>query len=89
MSLVGHLDCQQTTVFVCFARVIARASNQVNLPWFAYTNVPGMISFSPVSGTLAPGQSVLVTIRVPFNACAHGLFFFQGPANTHTITWAC
>jgi hypothetical protein len=30
-----------------------------------------------------------VTITVPFNACTPGLFFFQGPVNTHTITWAC
>jgi len=37
----------------------------------------------------APGQSVLVTITVLFNDCTPGLFFFRGPINTHTITWAC
>jgi hypothetical protein len=31
----------------------------------------------------------LVTITVPFTACTQGLFFFRGPINTHTITWAC
>lgn len=89
MSIVGHLDCNKGATYVCFARVLSRASNQRNLNWFASTNVPGHIFFSPSGGTLAPGQSVLVTIDVPFNACTQGLFFFHGPINTHTITWAC
>ena len=89
MSIVGHLDCNRNGAFVCFARVLSGASNQSDLHWLAYTNVPGGIAFSPVSGVLAPGQSVLITITVPFTACTPGLFFFQGPINTHTITWAC
>ncbi len=90
MSFVGHLDCSQSNGdFVCLARVLSEANAQSNLNWFAYTNVPGGVTFSPARGTLAPGQSVLVTIFVPLHACTHGLFFFQGPINTHTITWAC
>jgi len=89
MSLVGHLDCQKNGAFVCLARVLSGSNNQSNLHWTAFTNVPGHIVFSPSSGVLAPGQSVLVTITVPFTACTPGLFFFQGPVNTHTITWAC
>ena len=89
MSIVGHLDCNKNGAFICFARVLSRTSNQSNLHWFAFTNVPGQITFSPSSGVLAPGQSVLVTITVPFNACTPGLFFFRGPTNTHTITWDC
>ena len=89
MSIVGHLDCNKNGAFICFARVLSRTSNQSNLHWLAFTNVPGQITFSPSSGVLAPGQSVLVTITVPFNACTPGLFFFRGPINTHTITWAC
>jgi hypothetical protein len=69
--------------------VLSSSSNQSNLHWIAFTNVPGGVTFNPASGVLAPGQSVLVTITVPFNACTPGLFFFQGPINTHTITWAC
>ncbi len=89
MSIVGHLDCQKNGAYICLAEVLSRSSNQSNLNWFAYTNVPGHIVFSPSRGVLAPGQSVLVTITVPFTACTQGLFFFQGPINTHTITWAC
>lgn len=90
MSIVGHLDCTRTTVYVCQAAVIAEASNQRSLRWSAATSVPGgHIGFSPASGALAPGQSVLVTISVPLSDCAPGLFIFQGPANTHTISWAC
>ena len=89
MSIVGHLDCQKKGVFVCLARVLSRSTNQGDLQWSAFTNVPGNIGFSPVGGILAPGKSVLVTITVPFSACTPGLFFFRGPVNTHTITWAC
>ncbi len=89
MSIVGHLDCKKTTTFTCFARVLSRSDNQSALNWSAFTNVPGGITFSPASGALAPGQSILVTIIVPTNACTPGLFFFRGPINTHTITWAC
>ena len=89
MSFVGHLDCQKNGAFVCLARVISDPNNQSNLHWSAFTNVPGNIGFSPVSGILTPGQSVLVTITVPLNSCTPGLFFFRGPVNTHTITWAC
>ena len=89
MSIVGHLDCQKKGVFVCLARVLSRSTNHGDLHWSAFTNVPGNIGFSPVSGILAPGQSVLVTITVPYSACTPGLFFFRGPVNTHTITWAC
>ncbi len=89
MSIVGHLDCNKNGAFVCFARVLSSSSNQSDLHWSAFTNVPGNIAFSPVGGVLAPGQSVLITITVPFTVCTPGLFFFQGPINTHTITWAC
>ena len=89
MSFVGHLDCNHNGAFVCLARVISEPNAQSNLHWFAFTNVPGHIVFSPSGGVLAPGQSVLVTITIPLNACTPGLFFFRGPINTHTITWAC
>jgi hypothetical protein len=90
MSFVGHLDCSVNNgEYVCLARVLSEANAQSNLNWFAYTNIPGGVTFSPERGTLAPGQSVLVSIFVPVHACTQGLFFFQGPINTHTITWAC
>ncbi len=90
MSFVGHLDCNVNNgEYVCLARVLSEANAQSNLNWFAYTNIPGGVTFSPERGTLAPGQSVLVSIFIPIHACTQGLFFFQGPINTHTITWAC
>jgi hypothetical protein len=90
MSFVGHLDCSVNNgEYVCLARVLSEANAQSNLNWFAYTNIPGGVSFSPQRGTLGPGQSVLVSIFIPVHACTQGLFFFQGPINTHTITWAC
>ncbi len=89
MSFLGHRDCPANGTFVCYARVVSGSANQSELNWSAYTNVPGKIVFSPSSGALAPGQSVVVTITIPSDACKAGLFFFQGPVNTHTITWAC
>jgi hypothetical protein len=88
MSIVGHLDCSRTTtVFVCQAGVLSEASNQATLHWVAFANVGG-ISFSPAQGNLAPGIHVILTIRIPVSVCS-ATFFFQGPANTHTIIWQC
>jgi hypothetical protein len=90
MSFVGHLDCtKKNGTYTCLAIVADRSTATVNLNWVAFTNVPGHIVFSPSGGVLAPGQSVLVSIIVPVNDCAPGLFFFRGQVNTHTITWAC
>jgi hypothetical protein len=89
MSLVGHLDCIKGSAYSCAARVLARSSNTGSLRWSASTTVPGAVAFSPASGVLVPGQSALITITVPLNDCTRGLFVFHGPANTHTISWAC
>jgi hypothetical protein len=89
MSLVGHLDCTKGSAYNCAARVLARSSNNGSLRWSTSTTVPGAVAFSPASGVLAPGQSTLITITVPLNDCTRGLFAFHGPANTHTISWAC
>jgi hypothetical protein len=89
MSIVGHLDCTKGSAYSCAARVLARSSNTGSLRWSTSTTVPGKVVFSPASGVLAPGQSTLITITVPLNDCARGLFAFHGPANTHTISWAC
>jgi hypothetical protein len=89
MSLVGHLDCAKGSAYSCAARVLARSSNKGSLRWSTSTTVPGVVAFSPASGVLAPGQSTLITITVPLNDCTRGLFAFHGPANTHTISWAC
>jgi hypothetical protein len=89
MSLVGHLDCAAKSAYTCQAEVLSNAGNQQALHWFASTNVPGGVTFSPASGVLQPGQRTLITITVPLSACTRGLFFFHGPTNTHTISWAC
>jgi hypothetical protein len=89
MSLIGHLDCTKDAAYTCAARVLARSSNAGSLRWSVSTTVPGAVVFSPASGVLAPGQSAVVTITVPLSDCTHGLFAFHGPANTHTISWAC
>lgn len=89
MSIVGHLDCTKASTYVCQAEVLSQASNQQALHWSTSSSVPGQVSFSPSSGVLAPGQNTLITISVPLNDCTQGLFFFHGPANTHTISWAC
>lgn len=90
MSFVGHLDCPISNgAYVCEALVISNASNPGPLNWTAFVNFASNVTFSPGGGTLAPGTSVAVFIHIPTTDCNSGLFFFQGPANTHTITWAC
>jgi len=88
MSIVGHLDCTRTsTVFVCQAAVISRASNQGALHWTAFANIGG-VGFAPAVGDLASGTRIVLTIRIPIKECT-GTFFFRGPINTHTIGWQC
>jgi hypothetical protein len=90
MSIVGHLDCSQSSAsYTCMAEVLALSSNQGSLSWFASTTIPGNILFHPARGVLAPGQHTLISITVPLSDCTQGLFVFHGPANTHTISWAC
>jgi hypothetical protein len=90
MSFVGHLDCPISNgAYVCHARVLSRASNPGSLNWTAFVNFASNVTFSPGSGTLAPNTSVDVFIHIPTGDCNRGLFFFRGPTNTHTITWAC
>jgi len=89
MSLVGHLDCAKASAYTCQAEVVSGTGNQQALHWFTSTSVPGHVMFSPASGVLQPGQRTLINITVPLGDCTQGLFFFHGPANTHTISWAC
>ncbi len=92
MSFVGHLDCQNTgAAYVCHARVFSRASNPGSLQWTSFVNFANNVTFSPGSGIVAPGHSVDVFISIPIHDCGvrNALFFFKGPMNTHTITWAC
>jgi hypothetical protein len=90
MSIVGRLDCSRSsTSYTCMAEVLALSSNQGSLSWFASTTIPGNILFHPARGVLAPGQHTLISITVPLGDCTQGLFVFHGPANTHTISWAC
>jgi len=89
MSFIGTQDCKGQTTFVCTAIVSNRKNAQSNLNWFAYVDFPGHVVFNPPNGSLAPNSSVKITITIPLDACTPGLFYFQGPRNTHTITWAC
>jgi hypothetical protein len=89
MSFIGNQDCKGQTTFVCTAIVSNRKNAQSNLNWFAYVDFPGRVVFNPLNGSLAPNSSMKITITIPLNACTPGLFYFQGPRNTHTITWAC
>lgn len=89
-SIVGKTNCIDLGgLFNCHTQIFSKASNPGPLHWTASTDMPGQITFSPSIGTLAPGQSILVTIFVPDTDCTHGQFFFRGQSNMHTITWAC
>ena len=60
-----------------------------NLSWSADSDLSD-VTFTPPSGTLAPGQSVRVTISVPDVTCpATTTFSFEGPGNTVNVPWSC
>lgn len=56
------------------------------LPWTASSTMSGA-SFTPSSGTLAPGEQTQVTFILP---CVHsGTIYFTGPANQVAVSWGC
>ncbi len=56
--------------------------------WYTYSIGPGA-SFSPSSGTIAPGQAVNIQITV-FDTCTKpGTFVFVGSKTNVTATWNC
>ncbi len=60
-----------------------------NLNWSADSEL-SEVTFTPSSGTLAPGHSVQVTISVPDVTCpATTTFSFAGPGNTVNVPWSC
>ena len=78
-----------SNTYICTVHVMARSSNPAPLHWVAFTTVANDITFTPSSGTLTPGQNILVTVYIPKSDCKKGAFTFRGPSNTHSITWSC
>jgi len=76
--------------WICPATVSSDANNQSTLTWRA--NQLSGISFSPSSGTLAPGQTEQVTIAIFDMVCpANATFTFSGSggATPASIAWSC
>lgn len=89
--LVGKVNCTDIVqIFDCQVQVEALPKNPGSLPWTAFATIPGApVTFSPSSGVLAPGHSILVVIFIPDKDCTHGLLIFRGPSNTQSVSWAC
>ncbi|MEO8954724.1 MAG: hypothetical protein ABI396_04055 [Ktedonobacteraceae bacterium] len=76
--------------WICSATVSSDANNQSTLTWSA--NQLSGISFSPPSGTLAPGQTGQVTVAIFDMACpANATLTFSGSggATPASIEWSC
>ncbi len=84
-------NCSQTDDgWIC--TVMLRSDNNArgDLDWSASasSSLPD-VTFTPASGTVSVGQSVPVSIFVPYGDCEDGTFSFAGPANTLTVPWSC
>jgi hypothetical protein len=92
-SLQGSSDCQSVTNpsgWSCPVTIGAARTNTAPLSWTASGKGVSGITFTPASGTLAPGQTVQITVFVPANNCqATVTLSFVGPANTVTVSWSC
>ena len=76
--------------WTCTAMLRSDNNARGNLDWSASasSNLPD-VTFTPPSGTVPVGQSVPVSIFVPYGDCEDGTFSFAGPANTLTVPWSC
>jgi hypothetical protein len=65
-------------------------SNTSPLHWSVSSSGIKGISFSQSNGTLAPGQTLRVQVRVPLSDCPiKGILSFTGPINTANVEWYC
>ncbi len=82
--------------YICTESLTSGSSPSVSIHWTASNTGVSGITFLDVngntftSGTLAPGQTVNVMIKVPANNCQTATsIIFTGPGNTITIPWSC
>ncbi len=76
---------------ICTDTLALASGSQGDLNWSASSDLTG-VTFNPPNGTLAPGQSVPVTVTVPASDCSSGSghFYYAGNGgNTATVTWTC
>jgi hypothetical protein len=70
--------------------LLTNHSNTSTLHWSASSSGIKGISFSQSNGTLAPGQTLSVQVRVPLSDCPiKGILSFTGPVNTANVEWYC
>lgn len=74
-----------TTTSICRVLLGETANSTGNLNW---TSNGGVFSFSPASGTLSPGQTIVVTITAYVCDGIRGLSF-SGPANAIHVEYNC
>jgi hypothetical protein len=75
--------------WTCTVTLSLASGFQGNLNWSASSNLSD-VAFTPSSGTLAPGQSVRVTISISDVTCpATTTLSFEGPRNTVDVAWSC
>lgn len=78
-------------VYICTVTLTSNRSTQLNLDWTATSSDAGT-TFSPASGSIAPGKSVTVTVTISFNTCNLPTvppLTFTGPANTVNVPVTC
>ncbi len=85
-SLMGNQGCQLAGGNYVCAVTLTHTSQMANLNWTTSANSIPSITFSPATGTLAPGQSALVEVSIAQNDCANGaVIVFTGPANSVAV----
>ena len=87
----ANTDCTFSNGWTCYATLISAQNAQGYLNWSASGSGIKGISFSPSSGSLAPGQNEQVTIAVPSVVCPAGanLSFSGQKSNTIAVPWSC
>ncbi len=84
-------NCTQNSdgSWTCNATLSLDASATASVNWTASSNFSD-VSFSPSSGSLAPGTPATVTITIPASDCSNGTFTFtEVGGSATTAPWSC
>jgi hypothetical protein len=82
--------CQNTARTWTCSETLSSSSAQGSLAWTSSTNGATGVTMNPTNGTIASGQTMVVSIAIPVASCTSNFTLtFTGPANTITVPVDC
>jgi len=83
-------QCKLISSFWICPVFLTNNSKTLSLNWSASSSGLKSVIFSPSRGTISPGQTIPVQVRVPQRDCpTKGILTFTGPGNAVNVEWSC